>query len=146
MQSNGFSSSADSASSLGADRRDVDVVAGADQLDDRLALGVVVLDDEQVLHAPLDEGGDLVERGLERVAADRLLEVADGARAQHLLAAVGVGHHVHRDVARLGVALEVLEHERAVGDRQLERQQDGVRLVLVRERQALLAAQRDRGP
>ena len=47
MQSNWRSPSCASASSLEPTAVDLDVVAAADQLDDRVALVVVVLDDEQ---------------------------------------------------------------------------------------------------
>ena len=51
-----------------------------------------------------------------------------------------VGDDVDRDVARLGVALEVVEHGRAVGVGSWTSKHDRVGLVLVGKRQAVLAA------
>ena len=68
MQSNSPLSSAGSASSAGAHRRDLHVVAFADQLDDALALGVVVLDQQQPPHLPVEERGDVLEGALQRLA------------------------------------------------------------------------------
>ena len=64
----------------GTHGRDLDVVASPTSSTMRLALGVVVLDQQQLAHRPIEEGGDVLEGALERLAADRLLEV--GERAQ----------------------------------------------------------------
>ena len=71
---------ASSASSRRRDRGDLDVVV-ADQLDDALALRLVVLDDEQVFTRSSMKRRDPVERVVERLLAHRLLEVRDRARA-----------------------------------------------------------------
>ena len=67
-----------------ADGDDLDVAVAADQLDDRLPLRLVVLDDEQAPDVALDEGLDPAERLVERLVRRRLLEVGDraGARAR----------------------------------------------------------------
>ena len=49
MQSKRFGCSCSSASSVDPTADDLDVVAAADQLDDRAALGLVVLDQQQAL-------------------------------------------------------------------------------------------------
>ena len=125
------------------DRDDVHVVADADELDDRLALVLVVLDHEQVADTAVDEGRERGERVLEPLARDGLLEERDRAGPQRLLAAVAAGDDVHRDVPRRRVALQPVEQRRAVDHRQLEVEQDRVGLVLVREREAGVAAERD---
>ena len=61
--------------------------------------------------------GELRFEPLERLdqllALDRLQRVADGAAFQRLLRVVGDRDHVHRDVARARVALELVEHAEA---------------------------------
>ena len=72
-------------------RRDcghLDVVAGADQLDERAPLVFAVLDDEQTLDVAVDEGADRAERLVERLLRHRLLDESDCAGAQSVLAAV----------------------------------------------------------
>ena len=65
----------------GRDARRLDV-AIADQIGDRLALDRIVLDDEQLLDALLDERLDPVEPGLEALGADRLVQEAERAGLQ----------------------------------------------------------------
>ena len=85
----------------GADGVDCDV-AVADQLDDGLRAASVVLDDEQVLHPPLDEALDVGRTP--RCSASRLtglLQVGERALAQRAARARVVdGDDMHRDVAR----------------------------------------------
>ena len=71
MQSNGCSeSSAASASSRRADGDDLDVSAAADELDDRLPLGLVVVDDEQPADVAVDEATRSRRRPPRRASAD----------------------------------------------------------------------------
>ena len=119
---------------------DVDVaVVGADQVDDRLALAVVVLDDEQAAHPPVEERADLAEGGGERVGRDRAHHEGEGARGQHELALLLAGDDVHRDVAGLGLALERLEHGEAVDAGQVGVEDDGVGPQLAGEGEAAVA-------
>ena len=80
--------------------RDLDVVALADQLDDALALVVVVLDQQQLPHRSIEERRDVLERRLQRLAADRLLEVGERAQRGAAPRELVDRDHVHRDVAR----------------------------------------------
>jgi hypothetical protein len=76
----------------------------------------------------------------------RLLEHRDGAGAErvvHALVLDAARDDVHRDVPRLGVSLQVVEHRPAVLHRQAHVEDDRVGLVLVREREALVAADGD---
>ena len=82
------------------------------------------------------------ERGLQPLRRDRLLDHCDGAGAQRLLRAAvldAARDDVHRDVARLRMALQVVEHIPAVADRELHVEHDRVGAELVREREALVA-------
>ena len=106
---------------------------------------VVVVDDQQVARAALDELEDLAVLLVERRVLDRLLEHGDRAGAQRVLHAAvlhAARDDVHGDVPRLGVALQVLEHLPAVLHRQAHVEDDRVGLVLVRERDAFVAAHR----
>src|SRR6266540_1640534 len=126
-----------------ADSRHLDVVASADQLDDRAPLILVVLDDEHTLDLTVDEAADLDERLLEPLLRDGLLEERDRAGAERVLAAVPGRDDVHRDVACLRMLLQPLQDGPAVQDRQFHVQDDRVGLVLVGEGEARIAAQRD---
>ena len=95
-----------------------------------LALRVVVLDQQQPAHRPIEEGRDVLEGALERLLADRLLEV--GERAQRGAAPCSRSidrDDVHRDVARARVALQAVEHRPAVQTGQLDVERDRVGLV-----------------
>jgi hypothetical protein len=129
----------------GGDRRDLDVLAPAHQLDDAAALHLVVFDHEQVAHRLLDEAGDPVEGAVERVGADRLLQVRDRALAQPALPLVHARHDVHGDVARGGVVLELVEHGPAVDPRQRDVERDRVRPVLLGELERGLPVGGDEG-
>ena len=72
----------------GSDGRRLDV-AVADQLDDRAALDLVVLDHQQPPRRAVDEADQAVERIAERLPLDRLGQVGDGAELQRPLALVG---------------------------------------------------------
>ena len=77
---------------------------------------------------------------------DRLLEDRDGAGAQcvvHAAVLDAARHDVHRDVPRVRMALQVIEHRPAVLHGQPHVEDDRVGLVLVREREALVAADGD---
>src|SRR5438093_1931183 len=63
----------------------LDVLAASDQVDDGLALRLVVLDDEQALEVAVDEAQDLAERLAEELPRDRLLDEGDGSRAERVL-------------------------------------------------------------
>jgi hypothetical protein len=126
------------------DRRHLHVLAVAEKLDDRLSLGRLVVDDEQVLDAALEKGGDLLERIVQAALVNRFLEEGDGACAQRVvLAVLGACYDMDRNVPRVRVALEVVEDSPAVHHRQLHVENDCVGLVLMRERQADVAAQGD---
>src|SRR5207244_6896365 len=80
---------------------DLDLAVGADELDDRLPLEVVVLDHEQPAGAARDEVGDPRERLVQALAGGRLLEERDGPGAERVLPPAAAREDVHRDVAGL---------------------------------------------
>ena len=118
-----------------------DVVALDQRLDAEL-LGLVVLDDQQLAHARLDEGLDALEYVGEALAGGRLGHERERAALQAVLALLFHGEHLHGDVARLRIVLQVVEHGPAqhVGQEYIER--DGRQLELVRQRQRLGAVVR----
>jgi hypothetical protein len=82
------------------------------------------------------------ERLDQLLALDRLQRVADGAALERLLRVVGDRDHVHRDVARLRVALELIEHAEAGVVGQVDVEQDRARPVARAPRQASLRCAR----
>ena len=125
----------------GRDRRALHVPV-ADQLDDALALDVVVLDDQQVADLAVDEAGNRGEGLLERFAFDRLGQVRHRPEPHAAVRLFEQRDDVHRDVPRRRVVLEPIEHRPAVHDRQVDVEGDRVRLVVPRHRQADVAARR----
>ena len=92
------------------------------QLDDAHLLARVVLDDQQLAHARHGERLEAVERGLEAVGRERLVEVGERAALEAVLALLLDGDDLHGDVARRGVALELAQHRPAehVGQEDVE--------------------------
>ena len=80
---------------------------------------------------------------LEALLRDRLLEEGDRAGLERVLAAVARRDDVHRNVPRLRMVLQAVENDPAVHHRQLHVEDDRVGLVLVRERKARVAPNRD---
>ena len=95
------------------------------------------------LEPAVDEAADLAEGLLEALLRDRLLEERDRAGLERVLAPVAGRDDVHRDVTRLRMVLQAIEHGPAVHHRQLHVEDDRVGLELVREREARVAANRD---
>ena len=83
---------------------------------------LVVLDDEQALGVRLDERLELVERALELAGRRRLDEIRERAVRQAVLALLLDRQHLHGDVARARIELEVVEHRPAehVGQEHIE--------------------------
>ena len=131
QQSNGRSPAASQRLGAGADRRDLDVVV-QQQLDDALPLDVVVLDHQQPLLVRRDVGLDAIEGVLEVLGRGRLDQVRERAVRQAVLPLLLDRQHLHRDVARRRIELQVVEHGPAqhVGQEHVERD---------RGRQVLLA-------
>ena len=121
-----------------ADGHHLDVCV-AEQLEDGLALDVVVLDDQQPLRARRGEVLDAVECGLQTLCGGRLDEVGERAVREAVLALLFQSDDLHRDVARARVELELVEHRPAehVGKEDVER--DGRGAELPGEGQALRA-------
>ena len=144
MQSKCCASSASSASSLDADRGHFDVVAAADQLDDRRCAASRRL---------RRRAGSLRPRSMNVAMSPNVLSScsfaigfsrnATAPARSAFWRAVAGRDDVHRDVPRRRVALQVVEHGPAVHDRQVHVEHDRVGLVLVREREARVAAKRD---
>ena len=126
----------------GADGRDLHVVV-PDQLLDAHALGRVVLDDEKLARARLGETLDAVERRLDAVGRERLVEVGERAALQTVLALLFDGADLHGDVAGFRVLLQLGQHGPAqhVGQEYVERNRR--RLVLPRERERVRPAHCD---
>ncbi len=88
---------------------DLDVIV-SEQLDDRLALDLAILDHQQPLRARGGEGLDSIERGLERVGSRRFDEVRERAVCQSVLTLFLERENLHRDMARRGIELELIQH------------------------------------
>ena len=108
------------------------------QLDDALALDVVVLDDQQPLLVRRDVGLDAIERLLEILGRARLDQIRERAVRQAVLPLLLDRQHLHRNVPRRRIELQVVEHRPAehVGQEHVER--DRGRQVLPRQRQRRL--------
>ena len=112
-----------------------------------MLLGRVVLDDQQLRAcAAAAKLLDAVERRLEAVGRERLVEVGERAALEAVLALLLDGDDLHRDVARRRVLLELAQHRPAehVGQEDVER--DRGRHVLARERERLARRAWRRGP
>ena len=105
-------------------------VAALEQLPDALALPFVVFDDEHAAEALGELRFEPLERLDQLLALDRLQRVADRAELERLLRVVGDRDDVDRDVARLRIALELIEHAEAGVIRQIDVEQDRAGLVL----------------
>ena len=111
------------------------VLLAADEIGNRLALRVVVFDEQQALDGTLDERADVTEGVEQGLFRDRLLEERHRAGLQRVLPAVPGGDDVHRDVPGLGMVLQAVEHAPTVHDRQPHVEHDRVGFELVRERE-----------
>ena len=96
--------------------------------------------------ALVDEAGDARERLVERLLRDRLLEVRERAGLESLLPLVGSRDDVHRDVPRLRMVLQPVEHRPAVHPRHVDVERDRIGLERVRQLESGLAVERARGP
>ena len=90
-------------------------LAALDQANHRIELRDVVLDEQQILRPVADEAEQRVERLRQRLFGYRLLEVRDGSEVERALPLLGAGDHVHRNVRRCRVGLELLEQAPAIG-------------------------------
>ena len=90
----------------------------------RLALDVVVLDDQQPFGARRDEVLDAVERCFQCLGGRRLDQVGKRAVRQAVLPLFLQRDDLHRDVPRRGIELEVVEHGPAEHVRQEDVQRD----------------------
>src|SRR5687767_2565990 len=123
----------------GSDRGDLDV-AIADQLDQRVALRLVVFDDQQRAHLAIVERLDRVEGVIQVLPLAGLGDEGLGAQAHAAMRIVGHRDHVYGDVTRGGIVLEAIEHVPAVETRQIEVERDGVGTMLPGHLQADVAA------
>ena len=88
---------------------------------------------------------DALERVSEPVGRRRLVHEGERAALETVLALLLDRQDLHRDVARRGVLLQLVEHRPAEHVRQEHIQRDRGRTVLARERQAFRAVLRDDG-
>ena len=102
----------------------------ADQLDDAVALDLVVLDHQELLQAAVDELAHGVEDLAQRVLVRRLGLESQGALLQRPLRLVRHRDHVDGDVAGRGIVLQPVEHAPAVHVGQADVQGDRARLQL----------------
>ena len=107
---------------------------------------LVVLDDEQLLDRPLDEGVEPGEGVVERLLGHGLLQEGQRPLLQAALAALGGGDDVDGDVAGPRVVLEAVEDRPPVHHRELDVEDDGVGRVLAGHGQARVALQGDEAP
>ena len=112
-------------------------IAAAEQVAHALALALVVLHHQHAAQI-LGELGLQPLQGMDQfLALDGLERVAHGAAPHGLLRIVGHRDHVHGNVARDGVALELVQHAQAREIGQVDVQHDGVGLVACRHGQAV---------
>ena len=123
-----------------ADTHDFDVVV-RQQVDDARALQVVVLDDQQAPHLRRDVRLQPVERALEIDGRRRLHEVREGAVRQPVLLLFLDREHLHGNVPRGRVELQVVEHRppQHVGQEHVEGDRRGTEFP--GQREAGLSAQ-----
>ena len=126
QQSNDRSSQERQRLGSGSGRGDFDVVV-RQQLDDALALDVVVLDHQQPLLVRRDVGLDAIERVFEVLGRRRLDQVRKGAMGQPVLALLLDRQHLHRNVTRRRIELEVVEDGPSQHVGQEDVQRDGGR-------------------
>ena len=123
--------------------RNLDVRA-FEQLANALALPVVVFNDEHAPEALRELRFELLKRGDQLFPLDGFQGVPDRAALERLLRVVGDRQHVHGNVTRSGVVLELIEHPQPRVVREIDVQQDeddGVLPFLLanREQGSLLA-------
>ena len=97
-----------------------------EQLDDRLALDVVVLDDQEALGARGGEVPEALEGRLDALGGRRLDEVGKRAAGEDGLALFVDRDDLHGDVPRGRVELEVVQHGPAEHIGQVDVQGDGI--------------------
>src|SRR5690242_6846601 len=124
------------------DGRDLDILVG-DQLDDALALDIVVLNDEQTLYLLIDELRYSIEGVVEGLLRDRLLEIRDRASLHSLLTLADAGDDVHRDVPSIRMMFESIEDSPSIDPRHVDVERDRVRLIGVRQLQSDFAVVTD---
>ena len=121
-------------------------VASADELDDAVALALVVLDHEEPADRRIEEADEPGEGVAEVVRRDGLLQVGDGAGRQGVLALARRADDVHGDVPGLVEPLELLEDGQAVDARELGVEDDGVGPVLPGHGERRVASTGDEDP
>ncbi len=129
----------------GGSRADGFDIVGGEQPGDRLALNVIVLDDQNPVHALRQLGLELLQNVGQFVALDRLEHVAHGAERESGLRVIRPGNHVNRDVLGLHVALQAIEDRETRLVRQADIENDRARHMLLGERQRLLGGARHQG-
>ncbi len=120
----------------------VDVLAGQ-QLADAVELARIVLDHQYMAQALQELGFQLADRTYQFFSLHRLQCVADGTALQCLVRIIGHRDHVYRDVAGLGIALDLIQHAQAGEVRQVHVHQDGAGAIHLRRRHALIGRMRD---
>src|SRR4030095_9107576 len=121
------------------DRLDVSVT---DEFNDALLSGLVVLDYQQTLHAPLNEVFDIANRFAKRFGSHRLVLECNRAHLQSALFFFRDGNDVNGNMPRRLGVLQAVEDAPPVHARQLDVQCNCTRCVLPSQRQAGIAARR----
>ncbi len=91
------------------DRCDLDILV-CNQLDDRLSLFFIILNDQQVFGNVIEEIRNSSECLLQCLLADRFCEIRESASSQTLLPALDAAYDMNGDVTSVGVVLEALHH------------------------------------
>ena len=110
------------------------------QLDDARALAVVVLDDQQALGVRHQVALQPIQRPFQLVRRRRLGQVRERAVRQAVLPLFFDRQHLHRNVPRQRIQLQVRQHRPAQHVGQEDVQRDGRRPELARQRQRDLPA------
>ncbi len=106
-------------------------------------MGFVVLDNQQILDAALDELLDVGQRFVQRLLGYRLLQIRDCALMQPTVAALHHRDDMHRNMPRGRIMLESVQHTPAIDDRQLQIKRNGVGLPLAGQGQPKVATRGD---
>ena len=93
----------------GGNDGDIDVVV-AQQLFDAELFGGIVLDDQQPLAPRSGVFLDLQQRSIQALGCGRLGDERERAARKTMMTVLVHGEHLHRDVPRAGILLQVIQH------------------------------------
>ncbi|MNW53510.1 hypothetical protein D3C74_310740 [compost metagenome] len=107
--------------------------------------GLVVLDDQQTFYRTPDIALDLQKCGLQFSLVAWFLPECERSYSKALLVLVGSRDDMHRNMPQLRAAFQAADDRPAVEHRQMQIQQDGIRLVSMSQGQTLVTFEGDNG-